>query len=260
MTILPDAFLVKVHMKQKYFSYYSFMHNRQVSIIPLLFQVGVDIQQWGSNTIQNVKNSNVGKKVEKDTSSKYDPQILSKVNTYSFQVLNRHCHRLFPIESSSLSIPQIKLSDPINPVFVHSLCIPLFELIGSRGIEKQKVDHSIFHYASRISQQCGAGSLIFCKSGKDRTGMQVTFQQSQLLDDRDFEQMNTGSSLNNLRGVMRLHGTRIFICEKNIGTPKYAFNSLQLQFMPDVLRPPTGAIAGVLKGGAVFRGEGMVES
>lgn len=236
------------------------MHNRQIVILPLLFQVGVDIQQWGSNTIQNVKNSNVGKKVEKDASSMSDPKILSKVNSYSFQVLNRHCHRLFPTESSALCIPQINLLDSINPVFVHPLCTPLFQLVDPGNVEKQKIEHSIFHYASRISQQCGAGSLIFCKSGKDRTGMQVTYQQSQVLDDRSFEHINTGSSINNLRGIMRLHGTRIFICEKNIGTPKYAFNSLQLQFMPEVLRPPTGAIAGVLKGGAVFRGEGMVES
>ena len=102
--------------------------------------------------------------------------------------------------------------------------------------------------------------LIFCKSGKDRTGMQATYRQSMLLDDRTFEQMNQGLCINNFRGLMRLYGTRIYICEKNIGTPKFAFNKIQLQFMPDVLRPPVGAIAGVLKGGAVFRGEGMVES
>lgn len=42
--------------------------------------------------------------------------------------------------------------------------------------------------------------------------------------------------------VMRLHGTRLLICEKNVGRLKYAFNALQLQFMPSEYRPPTQTI------------------
>ena len=42
--------------------------------------------------------------------------------------------------------------------------------------------------------------------------------------------------------VMRLYGTRLLICEKNVGRLKYAFNQLQLQFMPSEYRPPTETI------------------
>ena len=56
---------------------------------------------------------------------------------------------------------------------------------------------------------------------------------------------------------MRLYGTRLPICEKNVGQAKYAFNTLQVRFMPEMLKPPIGTLAGFLKGGAVFKGGGI---
>jgi hypothetical protein len=58
---------------------------------------------------------------------------------------------------------------------------------------------------------------------------------------------------------MRTYGTRLPICEKNVGQAKYAFNSLQVQFMPDALKPPMNTLAGFLKGGRIF-GESGIES
>ena len=84
---------------------------------------------------------------------------------------------------------------------------------------------------------------------------------------------------------IRVHGTRLPICEKNVGQAKYAFNSvsfrstssnnlrchptanhslafskqLQVQFMPEALKPPANTLAGFLKGGRLF-GEGAIES
>jgi hypothetical protein len=42
---------------------------------------------------------------------------------------------------------------------------------------------------------------------------------------------------------MRQFGTRISLCEKNIGEARYAFNSLQARFMPELLMPPTSVLA-----------------
>jgi hypothetical protein len=38
---------------------------------------------------------------------------------------------------------------------------------------------------------------------------------------------------------------------------KQAFNSLQVKFMPDTLKPPVGTLAGFLKGGEIFKGGGI---
>ncbi len=97
---------------------------------------------------------------------------------------------------------------------------------------------------------------MFCKSGKDRTAMQVTFKQAQFLQrfmrktdvNVSFEDTNVSSELVSANSaLMRIHGTRVPICEKNAGEAKYAFNPLQAKFMPDALKPPPVALAGFLK-------------
>ena len=60
--------------------------------------------------------------------------------------------------------------------------------------------------------------------------------------------------------MMRIYGTRLPICEKNVGQALYAFNSLQSKFMPDALKPPPSALAGFLKKGKVFSKEARIES
>ena len=60
--------------------------------------------------------------------------------------------------------------------------------------------------------------------------------------------------------MLRIHGTRLPICEKNVGQSKYAFNALQVKFMPDALKPPMNTLAGFLKGGRLFSSEGGIES
>lgn len=86
--------------------------------------------------------------------------------------------------------------------------------------------------------------------------MQVTFKQAQFLQrflerkdanipfedvDPSFDELFANATL------MRIHGTRVPICEKNAGESKYAFNPLQAKFMPDALKPPPIALAGFLK-------------
>ena len=38
--------------------------------------------------------------------------------------------------------------------------------------------------------------------------------------------------------AMRLHGARIDNCRKNVGAPRYAFNSFQQSMLPKPYRPP----------------------
>ena len=98
--------------------------------------------------------------------------------------------------------------------------------------------------------------------------MQVTYKQSQFInrfmvsggDGHDVKVQVDGKKIFKEATLMRIHGTRLPICDKNVGQPLYAFNSLQARFMPDVLKPPPRALAGFLKGGRVFSREGGIES
>jgi len=115
-----------------------------------------------------------------------------------------------------------------------------------------KMNHSILDEAATIAQQLGGGGVVFCKSGKDRTAMHLTYKQCQ------FAARYRGNTDNQaiLRDahLLRLHGTRLPICEKNVGQALYAFNRLQVKFMPEALKPPMDCLAGFLKGGEIFKG------
>ena len=115
---------------------------------------------------------------------------------------------------------------------------------------------SHFFYSCAHMFRLGGGSTVFCKSGKDRTAMQVTFKQAQFLQrflgrkdaNVSFEDAELPSDeVFTNATLMRVHGTRVPICEKNAGESKYAFNPLQAKFMPDALKPPPIALAGFLK-------------
>jgi hypothetical protein len=83
----------------------------------------------------------------------------------------------------------------------------------------------------------------------------VTYKQTQLL--QSVLQQPSEDELLRTANLIRLYGTRLPICEKNVGQAKYAFNSLQVKFMPRALKPPMSALAGFLKGGKVFGGGGI---
>ena len=89
--------------------------------------------------------------------------------------------------------------------------------------------------------------------------MHVTYKQS-----KHMHQYRAGTALSSAQvyadaTLLRVYGTRLPICEKNVGQAKYAFNTLQVRFMPEMLKPPINTLAGFLKGGAVFKG-GSIES
>jgi hypothetical protein len=89
----------------------------------------------------------------------------------------------------------------------------------------------------RVCALLGGCRVTFCKSGKDRTGMAVTYEQSRVLGER----FNCGTGLKRAirdANVMRMHGVRLSVCEKNIGRRNYSINALQVQFMPVMYRPP----------------------
>eukprot|EP00429_Kryptoperidinium_foliaceum_P108741 CAMPEP_0176302402 /NCGR_PEP_ID=MMETSP0121_2-20121125/61365_1 /TAXON_ID=160619 /ORGANISM="Kryptoperidinium foliaceum, Strain CCMP 1326" /LENGTH=134 /DNA_ID=CAMNT_0017643913 /DNA_START=31 /DNA_END=435 /DNA_ORIENTATION=+ len=121
-----------------------------------------------------------------------------------------------------------------------------------------RMNHSILDEAAMLAQQLGGGGLVFCKSGKDRTAMHVTYKQAQFA--AQYRGVTATETILDDATLIRIYGTRLPICEKNVGQAKYAFNSLQVQFMPDALKPPMNTLAGFLKGGRLFSGEGAIET
>ncbi|GKY90549.1 hypothetical protein MPSEU_000028600 [Mayamaea pseudoterrestris] len=226
-----------------------------VRFYSLLFEVGVDIRQWGANAVgSSSKNQADGEKVapvgliddEDDDVGVMDEDELVQLNYEALQKLNAYAYWLSPANST---VSQQRTHPLVETLHQH--------VVNSAG----KINHDILDEAAQLAQQLGGGGVVFCKSGKDRTAMHVTYKQAQFLN--RFRERRPSPDPNAVAFVdttledaslIRICGTRLPICEKNVGQAKYAFNALQVKFMPDALKPPMNTLAGFLKGGKVFGG------
>jgi hypothetical protein len=257
-------YLVKVGVDREY--YYSRLpdplrNDTNVRLVPLLFQVGVDIHQAAANTSTNVMaqlsttmttssgnlNSTLRAEVEgdddEDGDGPSDTDVLVSLNYEAFRKMNAYAHAISPVHGAQ------------DQQQIHPILLSLHaHIVGSSG----KMNHGILDEAASVAQTLGGGGVVFCKSGKDRTAMHITFKQAQFIhrflgDNKSSESQQVYECATRLR----VYGTRLPVCEKNVGQAKYAFNTLQVRFMPEMLKPPTHTLAGFLKGGAVFKGGGI---
>lgn len=241
-----------------------------VRLYPILFEVGVDIFQAASNlgstmsrTVTSTGNCEPDIGTQKEVLSDDDDDdvgitqddTLVQLNFEGFQKIDAYAQSVSP--AAPVQATQTHQT--------HPLLATLFQhIVSSSG----KMNHDILDEAAGKVQQLGGGACVFCKSGKDRTAMHVTYKQAQFAT--RFRQRNPDPSANadglgpsvadttfDDAMLFRLYGTRLPICQKNVGQSKYAFNSLQVKFMPDALKPPPSALAGFLKGGKVFGGGGI---
>jgi hypothetical protein len=249
-----------------------------VRFYPILFEVGVDIFQAAANAGSNMsKNMSSTANCEPETAESIldeeddtgvtDEDELVQLNYEAFQKLEAYAQAVAPAAPIQAT----------STYQTHPLLVTLFQhIVSSSG----KMNHDILDEAAILAQQLGGGGVVFCKSGKDRTAMHVTYKQAQFAYHFKRQQMqkqdpNTANGSSGDGGsfdvtsdvaastilqdarLLRLYGTRLPICEKNVGQAKYAFNSLQVKFMPEALKPPSNALAGFLKGGKVFGGGGI---
>ena len=238
-----------------------------VQIFPVLFEMGVDVRQWGANTGSNFgktkSSGNAGKSAasvddhfatpplsdnnnnNNHDDEKEDGDLLARLNYTGFTQLNSYAHKVSPMGEIGV------VNEGELPI--HVLLGPLWQFVN--GENKKTIEHDVLNLSGKIAANLGGAGCIFCKSGKDRTGMGVTFRQTQFLSEYvlnvDKESFIYESN------VMRIFGTRVAICDKNVGTGKFAFNALQVKFMPDFLKCPSVVCAGFMKDGKLFEGSGV---
>ena len=154
--------------------------------------------------------------------------LQKEVNTKGLKDLNEFCFLTHPIDRR-------RESHTSDRQAVHPLVQVLNSTIQEASITLKNVD--LLMEMERVCVLLGGCRVTFCKSGKDRTGMALTLEQSRQLGER----FNCGTSQGRLLKdayIMRLHGVRLLVAEKNIGKKVYSINSLQAQFLPPLFRPP----------------------
>ena len=160
-------------------------------------------------------------------------KLQRRINMDSFSsVLERYHQNLSNVEGVSSSSELLKQLDA--------------------AVRKQKSSEKnvlVLELAEDLSRALGASRITSCKSGKDRTAMAMTFEHSRILLRHHHMKMNENAlrmaSGNDARAqvkwasnIMRGHGVRLSVCEKNIGRAQYAFNKLQRKLLPRMYRPP----------------------
>jgi hypothetical protein len=188
-----------------------------VRFFPVLFQMGVDIRQWGANTGRSVttqiKDRAKGGNILSESTSKDaedvetngefgvdlindgdeeddddeaggvpDNEILVQLNLEAIRKLNLYAHAINPAGAQS-PLPTYDQSQA-QPLPMHPYLVSLGDTIKSSA---GKMDHGILDKAGTVVQRLGGGSTVFCKSGKDRTGMSCTVSLDYLVTDSTIE-------------------------------------------------------------------------
>uniref|UniRef100_A0A3P8T5V0 Inositol polyphosphate-4-phosphatase type II B n=1 Tax=Amphiprion percula TaxID=161767 RepID=A0A3P8T5V0_AMPPE len=157
-----------------------------------------------------------------------DVSLQDRLNHQSSERLKAYCSSLMD------RLPNIAcfLSDGIQ-----SLPDLLSSLDSSLEARRRK-NVEVLWIAATVCRQVNGVRLTSCKSAKDRTAMSVTLEQCLLLQQRHkLSQQSFSSALDS----MRRNGCRLDNVQKNVGSRKFAFSSVQLLTFPRLYRPPDGS-------------------
>jgi hypothetical protein len=96
---------------------------------------------------------------------------------------------------------------------------------------------------SHIARLMNGARTTSCKSAKDRTSVFQTLEVARCATSGGIHAPPHESELKPILDELRgPNGVRLQNCELNVGNARYAFNNLQLQALPPMLRPPPATI------------------
>ncbi|CAM9617592.1 unnamed protein product, partial [Phaeothamnion confervicola] len=139
----------------------------------------------------------------------------------------------------------------------HPLLRELEKAVTSQQLNAK--NYAVLLASAAAVRAAGGARVTFCKSGKDRTAMSVTLEESMLVAQRfrlagvaaaggasGTGVVAAATAAVPLANVLRALGVRIAVAEKNVGRPKYSFNAIQRQFLPELYRAPLQTINDVI--------------
>uniref|UniRef100_A0A915K590 Uncharacterized protein n=1 Tax=Romanomermis culicivorax TaxID=13658 RepID=A0A915K590_ROMCU len=106
----------------------------------------------------------------------------------------------------------------------------LLDNIRSNLAQNCSKNVEIFQFSRRLNFLLAGQMILCCKSGKDRTAMAVSCDQTEILFERGLAP--SSFSRQKILDAVRTSGSRLENTLKNVGAKRYAFTHLQLSFMP----------------------------
>ncbi|GLD96072.1 hypothetical protein PINS_up004750 [Pythium insidiosum] len=173
----------------------------------------------GINEMQSVANS------------VFDTSLQDEINLASARRLQRWFQMYKGCISSMKTVSSDRQAELAS--LETELAILVENVKQSKRSSVQRKNVNILIESSDLCRRLGASRTTCCKSGKDRTSMSVTLECSRLLVDKFHVKQGV-----HLCNAMRERGVRRVNVLANTGKNKYAFNSLQLKYLPDCYRPP----------------------
>jgi len=255
------------------------LKGASVRFFPILFQMGVDIKQWGKNLVTSSSTSRGGPKTAasvgnyvEDGDGDAEPvgaDLLTDLNNKAMSRMNKYYHEIDNFGYQGNDDKELPIHPSLGKLFNYvqeggrkvscydersddwgelEYCLeqhqanPLCHAVAPA--RSSQIQHGLLDAAGDAGRDAGGGAVIYCKSGKDRTGMGVTLRERQWVE-KWWKREGTEGKIDCERMVyvLRRFGTRIMICEKNVGKATYAFNALQAKFMPEDLKPPPECLA-----------------
>ena len=207
------------------------LNNESCNILTEFGLTGV-VFTCGVNEMQSLVNLSGGKEVHKQY----------EINAESFARLNRYLD-LMKVEKLPKYVPEQD-----NHLIGK---LPLRERLRYYRAElKHSLDIAsasphvktpgVLIRSAKICRDISGTVGILCKSGKDRTSMGVTLEQSCILSEKE-ESIVEGQESTR---VMRKYGVRRMNVYANTGQGYYAFNGFQQNMLPKCYRPPGGTYGG----------------